>query len=203
MNKKLEKILQEEKARLKAKMVSAAGWEGKLKPVYVGGMFFADNPDTMEGCGVMMNRTSWATKNTWALWADGHGFVCADDNMIWPLCAHPLTMKKEVAEKLCKTGIAHWGKIFFVENKDYYAKMIEKTVKRMGFIQLDNPVDVRELYLRKHTYTIDAIDHCEGLRLCAFYFNGKTHCLNCCDTKSIVAVGRELMKTLANKHITL
>lgn len=185
--------------RFEDRMVSAAGWEGRMKPVNVAGMFFADNPDTMDGWGVGIMKG----RDQYALWVDGKGFVCADKTMTYPVCAHPFTMTKETAKLLCKTGIAHWGRIFFVENRGYYEKLIVKAVKKMGYIQLDNPVDVRKLYLGKNTYTIDAIDYSEYLNLCAFYFNEKAYSLNICDTMSIVRVGRELVKTLNNKNIKL
>ena len=65
----------------KDRMVSAAGWEGKMRPVNVNGMFFADNPDKMDGWGCGMGRR----KNNWALWVDGHGFVCGGENMCYPV----------------------------------------------------------------------------------------------------------------------
>ena len=184
---------------LETRYESAAGWEGKIRPVYVGGMFFSNNPDTMEGWGVGMMRD----KEHWALWVDGKGFVCGDDTMCCPVSPYPMTMTKDVAKRLCKTGISHWGNIFFVENKDYYEKLIEKAVKKFGYIQLDNPVEVKDMFFDKLTYTINAIDYVEGLRLCAFYFNDKIRSLNCCDTMSVVKVGRELLQTLKNKKIKL
>ena len=181
-------------------MVSAEGWEGKMRPVYVGGMFFSDNPDKMEGWGVGMDRG----KDEWALWVDGHGFVCGGDTVCYPVRPWPMTMTKEEAKMLCKTGIAHWERIFFVENKDYYKKLIEKAVKKMGYIQLDKPVKVVSGIWKNRHYTIDHIDHIEGYAVCVFYTpSGKIDCLNCYDTMSIVNVGRELVRTLANKNIKL
>lgn len=183
----------------KDRMVSAAGWEGKMKPVCVNGMFFADNPDTMKGWGVGMERR----KNNWALWVDGHGFVCADDNIVYPVRPYPLRMEKEVAKELCKTGIAHWGKIFFVENVDYYRQLIEKAVKKMGYIQFENTVDVHSWIYKEKVYTISSIEYVEGLNLCGFYANGKYDSLNCYDSLSIVRVGRELVKTLNKWNVTI
>lgn len=185
--------------RFKDRLVSAEGWAGKMKPVYVGGMFFSNNPDTMEGWGVGIPK--WAHKDNWALWVDGHGFVCGSDNMCWPVSPHPFTMPRETAKRLCKIGIDNWGQIFFVENKDYYAQLIEKAVKRMGHIQLDNPVEVVYQFFKKPHYIVDSID--EGLKICAFQVNGKWYSLNCCETLSVVAVGRELVRTLANMNVKL
>lgn len=183
----------------KERMVSAAGWEGKMKPVCVNGMFFADNPDTMTGWGVGMMRK----KNNWALWVDGHGFVCADSNMIWPVGAYPFTMDKDTAKKLCKTGIAHWGRIFFVENEDYYKKLITKATENLGFIQFENSVEVHNKIFKKRKYIINSIEDGKGLNVCAIYVNNKYDSLNCYDAKSIVRVGRELVKTLNKLNIKL
>ena len=184
----------------KDRMVSAEGWEGKMRPVNVNGMFFADNPDKMDGWGCGMGRR----KNNWALWVDGKGFVCGGENMCWPVRPWPMTMSKETAKKLCKTGIAHWKEIFFVENKDYYKKLIEKAVKKMGYIQLDNPVEIHSSIWENRHYTIDHIDYVEGIALCVFYnHKNKIESLNCYDTMSVVNVGRELVRTLQNRKVKL
>ena len=153
----------------KDRMVSAEGWEGKMRPVNVNGMFFADNPDKMDGWGCGMGRR----KNNWALWVDGHGFVCGGENMCYPVRPWPFTMEKEVAKKLCKVGIANWGQIFFVENKDYYKKLIEKAVKKMGYIQLDNPLRFIPLYGRTDTTPSTTSTTWKVLR-CAFSIIIKT-----------------------------
>ena len=182
------------------RMESAAGWEGKMRPVNVNGMFFADNPDKMEGWGCRMGRR----KNNWALWVDGHGFVCGGDNMCYPVHPWPFTMEKDVAKKLCKVGIANWGQIFFVENKDYYKKLIEKAVKKLGYIQLDNPVKIKSWVYQNRYRTIDHIDYVEGIALCAFHNHRKQiESLNCYDTMSIVNVGRELVRTLKKQKVKL
>ena len=88
----------------KDRMVSAEGWEGKMRPVNVNGMFFADDPDKMDGWGVGMDRR----KNNWALWVDGKGFVCGGENMCWPVRPWPMTMSKEVRkyiDTLRETGV--------------------------------------------------------------------------------------------------
>lgn len=179
--------------KFKDRMVSAAGWEGKMKPVYVGGMFFADNPDKQDGWGVQISRR----KDSWALWVYGHGFVCCGSNMCYPVTATPITMTKDVAKRLCRTGIANWGEIFFVDNKDYYAKLIEKAVKKMGYIQLSNPVVTQHWFHKKRQITIDNIDYVEGVRIGVFHDNvtNKTECLGLYRNMTIVEIGRELVKT--------
>lgn len=184
----------------KDRMVSAEGWEGKMRPVCVNGMFFSYNPDTMVGYGVGMGRR----KNNWALWVDGHGFVCGGENMCWPVRPWPVTMSKETAKKLCKTGIAHWKEIFFVENKDYYKKLLEKMTKKMGYIQLDHPVEIKSWVYQNRYRTIDHVDYVEGIAVCAFRnYKNQVESLNCYDTMSIVNVGRELVRTLQNKKVKL
>lgn len=186
--------------RFEDRMVSAAGWEGKMRPVNVNNMFFADDPDKMEGWGVGMMRR----KNNWALWVDGKGFVCGDEHMCYPVRPNPVTMSKETAKILCKKGIAHWGRIFFVENKDYYKKLIEKMVKKMGYIQLDNPVEIKSWVWKDRYRRIDHVDYVEGIAVCAFQnHKGEVESLNCYDTMSIVNVGRELVRTLINHNIKL
>ena len=184
----------------KDRMVSAEGWEGKMRPVNVNGMFFADDPDKMDGWGCCMGRR----KDNWALWVDGHGFVCGGENMCWPVRPCPMTMSKETAKKLCKTGIAHWKEIFFVENKDYYKKLLEKMTKKMGFIQLDNPVEIKSWVDEDHWQTIDHVEYLECLAVCVFR-NNQDHVefLNCYDNMSIVKVGRELVRTLINRKVKL
>ena len=182
------------------KMVSAEGWEGKMRPVNVNNMFFADDPDKMDGYGVGMGRR----KNNWALWVDGHGFICVGNNMAFPVLPYPMTMSKENAKRLCKVGIANWKEIFFVENKDYYKKLIEKYTKKMGFIQLRNPVEINSWIYKNRRCTIDHIEYAEGLALCAFHnHNGKIESLNCYDTLSVVNVGRELVRTLHEMGVKL
>ena len=184
----------------KDKMVNAEGLEGKMRPVNVNGMFFADDPDKMEGWGCGMGRR----KDNWALWVDGRGFVCGGENMCYPVRPYPMTMSKEIAKKLCKTGIAHWKEIFFVENKDYYKKLLEKMTKKMGYIQLDNPVEIKSWVYKNRYQIIDHVDYVEGVAVCVFYNqNNQMESLNCYDTMSIVNVGRELVRTLKNRKVKL
>lgn len=184
----------------KDRMVSAEGWEGKMRPVNVNGMFFTDDPDKMDGWGVGMMRR----KDNWALWVDGKGFVCGGENMCWPVRPWPMTMSKETAKKLCKTGIAHWKEIFFVENKDYYKKLLEKMTKKMGYIQLDNPVEIKSCVYQNRYRTIDHVDYVEGIAVCAFRnHKNQVESLNCYDTMSIVNVGRELVRTLINRKVKI
>jgi hypothetical protein len=154
----------------------------------------------MEGWGCGMSRR----KDNWALWVDGKGFICGGENMCWPVRPWPMTMSKEVAKKLCKTGIAHWKEIFFVENKDYYKKLLEKMTKKMGYIQLDNPVKIRSFIYKKEYLIIDHVDYVEGIAVCAFRnHRNQIDSLNCYDTMSIVNVGRELVRTLRNKKVKI
>lgn len=185
----------------KDRIVSAEGWEGKMRPVNVRNMFFADNPDTMEGWGIMAGTG----KKNWALWVDGKGFVCGGKYMCYPVRPWPMTMSKETAKKLCKTGIAHWKEIFFVENEDYYKKLLNKMTKKMGFIPLDNPVEIKSwIYKDRDPIIIDHVDYVEGINVCAFRnYRDKIESLNCYDTMSIVNVGRELVRTLLNKKVKL
>lgn len=184
----------------KDRMVSAEGWEGKMRPVCVNGMFFSDNPDTMRGYGVGMGRR----KNNWALWVDGHGFICGGENMCWPVRPWPMTMYKETAQRLCKTGIAHWKEIFFVENDDYYKKLLEKYTKKMGYIQLDNPVKIHSAIRETSYRIIDHVEYVEGIRVCAFHnYKNQMESLNCYDALSIVRVGRELISTLKNMNVKI
>jgi hypothetical protein len=171
-----------------------------MRPVNVNGMFFADDPDEMEGYGVCMSRR----KNNWALWVDGHGFICGSDNMCWPVRPWPVTMSKETAKKLCKTGIAHWKEIFFVENKDYYKKLLEKMTKKMGYIQLDNPVEIHSKIRESRYITIDHVDYMDGIAICTFRNQkNQIESLNCYDTMSVVNVGRELVRTLKNMNVKI
>lgn len=184
----------------KDRMVSAAGWGGKLKPVCVNGMFFADNPDKMDGWGCGMGRR----KDNWALWVDGKGFVCGGEYMCWPVRPWPLTMSKETARQLCKTGIAHFREIFFVENADYYKKLISKAVNKMGLIYLDNPVEIHSSIWKDRYQTIDHVDYVDGIAVCAFRnHRNQVESLNCYDTMSIVNVGRELLRTLNNRQVRI
>ena len=113
-------------------------------------------------------------------------------------------MSKEVAKQLCKTGIAHWKEIFFVENKDYYKKLLEKMTKKMGYIQLDNPVEIKSWVYQNRCRTIDHVDYVEGIAVCAFRnHKNQVESLNCYDTMSIVNVGRELVRTLLNRKVKL
>ena len=115
-----------------------------------------------------------------------------------------MTMSKEVAKQLCKTGIAHWKEIFFVENKDYYKKLLAKMTKKMGYIQLDNPVEIHSSIWRNRYRTIDHVDYVEGIAVCTFRnHKGEVESLNCYDTMSIVNVGRELVRTLQNRKVKL
>lgn len=124
--------------------------------------------------------------------------------MCWPVRPWPLTFSKETARKLCKTGIAHFVEIFFVENADYYKKLISKAVKKMGLIYLDNPVEIHNSIWKELYQTIDHIDYVEGIAVCAFRdYRNKIDSLNCYDTKSIVAVGRELVRTLNNRNVRI
>lgn len=182
----------------KEKMESAKGLEGKLRPVHVGGFFFYDNPDAMSGYGVKMRRGDWS------LHVEGKGFVCGGEDMCYPVRPWPMRMNKETAKELCKTGIAHWGDVFFVESVDYYKKLIEKAVKKMGYIQLDNPVEIHSSIWKNRHYAIDHIDYVEGIALCVFYnHKNKIESLNCYTDKSIVLVGRELVKTLLKMNVKL
>lgn len=182
------------------RMVSAEGWEGEMRPVNVNDMFFANNPDEMDGYGICMMKR----KDNWALWVDGKGFICGDKNMCAPVRPWPMTMSKDVAKQLCKTGIAHWGKIFFVESVDYYKKLLEKYTMKMGYIQLDNPVEIHSAIYKDRTDIINHVDYVEGIRVCAFYsYNNKVESLSCYDTLSIANVGRELVKTLKNRNVKL
>jgi hypothetical protein len=154
----------------------------------------------MDGWGVGMDRR----KNNWALWVDGKGFVCGGENMCWPVRPWPMTMSKEVAKQLCKTGIAHWKEIFFVENKDYYKKLLAKMTKKMGYIQLDNPVEIHSSIWKNRLRIIDQVDYVEGIAVCVFRnHKGEYESLNCYDTMSIVNVGRELVRTLQNRKVKL
>lgn len=184
----------------KDRMVSAEGWEGKMRPVNVSGMFFANNPDKMDGYGCGMMRRP----DNWALWVDGKGFICGGENMCYPVRPWPLTMSRDVAKKLCKTGIAHWKEIFFVESVDYYKKLLEKYTKKMGYIQLDNPVEITSWVYKNQKQTINHVDYVDYIRVCAFHnYRNKVESLNCYDTMSIVAVGRELVRTLLNRKVKL
>lgn len=115
-----------------------------------------------------------------------------------------MTMSKDVAKKLCKTGIAHWKEIFFVENADYYKKLLEKMTKKMGFIQLDNPVEIKSWVDEDHWETIDHVDYLEGFAVCVFRNNrDQVEFLNCYDNMSIVKVGRELVRTLQKNKVAV
>jgi hypothetical protein len=182
------------------RMVSAEGWDGKMRPVCVNGFFFADDPDKMDGWGSDMGRR----KNNWALYVDGKGFVCGGATICCPVRAWPVTMSKEAAKKFCKTGIAHWKEIFFVENKDYYKKLIEKMTKKIGYIQLDNPVKIHSWTWKGRYRTIDHIEYVDGIAVCAFHnYKNQVESLNCYDTMSIVNVGREMVRTLQNRKVKI
>ena len=184
----------------KDRMVSAVGWEGKMRPVNVNGMFFADDPDRFDGLGVGMMRR----KDNWALWVDGKGFVCGGENMCWPVRPWPFTMSKEVAKKLCKIGIAHWGEIFFVENEAYYKKLLAKMTKKMGYIQLDNHVKIKSWVYQSRYRIIDHIEYVEGIAVCAFRnHRNQIESLNCYTPVSIVNVGREMVRTLQRMNVKL
>ena len=168
-----------------------------MRPVYVGGMFFAHNLDTFEGWGLGVMRG----KSSWALWVDGKGFVCGDSNMISPVVTVPMTMSKETAKRLCKTGIAHWGKVFFSENKDYYAKMIQKWTKKMGSIVLDNPVKVSSSIYGRKDLVVERLDYDEHCVLPCFCSGKGVYCLACCRDESVVRVGREMVRTLMRQGV--
>jgi hypothetical protein len=115
-----------------------------------------------------------------------------------------MTMSKETAKKLCKTGIAHWKEIFFVENKDYYKKLLEKMTKKMGYIQLDNPVEIHSKIRESRYITIDHVDYMDGIAICTFRNQkNQIESLNCYDTMSVVNVGRELVRTLKNMNVKI
>ena len=123
-----------------------------------------------------------------------------------PTIDHPVLCTSLAQSKaLQEAGIDHWKEIFFVENEDFYKKLLNRMTKKIGFIQLDNPVEIKSrIYKDRDPIIINHVDYVEGINVCAFRnYRDKIESLNCYDTMSIVNVGRELVRTLLNKKVKL